>query len=124
MTDFGFYVNSSNEDDFYDNVDHILYDISEGLNSTKFGVYTSCDDWNVDKNYIVNNLDLFITQYLPNINFLIYKKLYVACVNIIIKKGRFDYYGNQQRAIVYQCDIEKLYDFLIENKLFSENDLL
>jgi hypothetical protein len=71
-------------------------------------------------------LDEILLKICPNILPLQYKLLYKNCVNfgIKFKECSCGYYNdNEVYYIRYQCDIKKLYNFLVTNKLFSEEEL-
>ncbi len=62
-------------------------------------------------------LDELLLKICPKILPLQYKFLYKKCVDIIQKRLIYSY------ILVKQCDIEKLYNFLVTNKLLSEEEL-
>jgi hypothetical protein len=69
-----------------------------------------------------DKFDEIIDIICPNITVMMYKKMRRICSETILNDNS-DYYGNTDYSINHQCDIEKLYNFLIENKLFNKGDL-
>ena len=61
-------------------------------------------------------LDELLLKICPNILPLQYKLLYKNCVD-------FEVNYQDYHSLVKRCDIEKLFDFLVTNKLFIESDL-
>lgn len=68
-----------------------------------------------DYQFNFDELDDFITEYFPDLSVLSYKKICKICVtNEYYREG--DYYGGKSLHFRFKCDIEKMYNFLIENK--------
>ena len=66
-------------------------------------------------------LDELLLKICPNILPLQYKLLYKKCVDFEVYYQANWY--QEYNILVKRCNIEELYDFLIENKLFNEGDL-
>lgn len=68
-------------------------------------------------------LDKLLEQVCPNITFLQYKKITNVCVEIQ-EDYYSDYYGGSQIKYYHTCDLEDLYNFLLDIDLIDENKLL
>jgi hypothetical protein len=73
-------------------------------------------------------LDDFIIQNCPNIGIILYKELYNVCVKLNKGDEYDDCYECGQVFKTYYCyfvcDVEKLYDFLLQNQICEKKDLL
>ncbi len=77
-----------------------------------------------------DKLDQFIIRNFPNMGIVLYKELYDTCVKLKRDEehNEVESYDDESHSyckkIIYnyyfECDIEKLYNFLVTNKLFSE----
>ena len=77
----------------------------------------SCEP--TDYQFIFDELDDFITKHFPDLSFLKYKELYKICVtNEYFSEG--DYYGGKSIHFRFKCDVEKMYNFLIENQIYNK----
>lgn len=63
-------------------------------------------------------LDNLLTEICPNVSFLQYKKIYNECVETD-ESSEGDYYGGNVYYAYYKCDVEKLYDKLVEMNLIE-----
>lgn len=63
--------------------------------------------------------DDLLTNICPSITFLQYKKIYEESVSIE-ESSEGDYYGGNADYACYSCDLEKLYQSLLEMRLIAE----
>lgn len=68
-------------------------------------------------------LDELLEKVCPSITFLQYKKITNACIETD-EYYDSDYYGGSQIIHYYKCDLEHLYDFLLDMNVIDENELL
>ncbi len=88
--------------------------------SYNIGTYVhDCDECKLiiptERCFNFDELDQFIINTFPNIPVLKYRELYNTCVtNNYYTEG--DYYDGKILYLYFICDVEKLYNFFVENK--------
>jgi predicted kinase len=63
-----------------------------------------------------DEFDLLLEIACPNISYLNYKKLKSNCCELV-ESDTSDYYGGSSSKMCHACDVQKLYDALVEMKM-------
>lgn len=70
---------------------------------------------------VFEEFDDLLTELCPNITLLQYKKLYNSLVSIETEEEH-DYYGGSTKKAYYKCNLDDLYNMMIEMGLINENE--
>ena len=70
-----------------------------------------------------DEFDELLENVCPNISFLQYKKIKSDCVELDYYVD-YDYYGGSETRNFYVCDVENLYNTLVDLNLINEDELL
>lgn len=70
-----------------------------------------------------DEFDELLENVCPNISFLQYKKIKSDCVELDYYDD-YDYYGGSETRNFYVCDVENLYNTLVDLNLINEDELL
>lgn len=70
-----------------------------------------------------DEFDELLENVCPNISFLQYKKIKSDCVELDYYND-YDYYGGSETRNFYVCDVENLYNTLVDLNLINEDELL
>ena len=65
--------------------------------------------------------DKLLEKYCPDISFLKYKSIYNECVTIE-DDYECDYYGGRENFNIYCCDLNRLFELLVESGYITENN--
>ncbi|MGL5647753.1 MAG: hypothetical protein ACRDDY_07875, partial [Clostridium sp.] len=70
-----------------------------------------------------DEFDSLMENVCPNMSFLKYNKIKNNCINVD-QYYDSDYYGGSETINYYTCDIENLYNMLVDFDLIDEDELL